>query len=482
MSIDSYINGVLSPVSEALSKVVFASVSINGAELPLIVVWLIAGGLYFTLYLRFINIRGFRQAIRITRGDYANPTHDGEVTHFQALTAALSGTVGLGNIAGVAVAIALGGPGATLWMILAGFLGMSLKFVECTLAVKYRRVNPDGSISGGPMYYLRDGLAKRGFKTLGRGGALFFAIMCIPSSLSFFQVNQAYEQFSLMTGLKEGWIFGLAVAGLTAVVIIGGIKSIGQVTAKLVPLMCGIYVLAGLVILIIHFSAIPAAIWLIVTQAFAPDAVAGGVIGAMVQGFRRAAYSNEAGVGSSPIAHAAVRTNEPVTEGFVALLEPFVDTVIVCTMTALVIVVTGAYKLAGLDGIAVTSAAFESVIWWFPPILTLAVFLFAFSTIITWAYYGQKAWTFMFGESKANEIVFKLLICAAVAVAPSIDLYAIIDFIDAVVFCMAIPNIMALYILGGEVRQDLASYLARVKSGEIAPTRFHAKADYSAAE
>jgi len=470
MSIDGLINQAVAPVSKALSQIIFAALPVGDAQLPLIVAWLIAGGVFFTVYLQFINIRGFRHALRIVRGDYADPDHDGEVSHFQALSAALSGTVGLGNIAGVAVAISLGGPGATFWMILAGVLGMSLKFVECTLAVKYRRLNPDGTISGGPMYYLQEGLAKYGWPRLGRAGAVFFCCMCVPASFGLFSVNQSFQQFSLLTGFEEGWIFGLVVAVLVGIVIIGGIKSIARVTEKLVPLMCGIYVTAAIFVLLTNFASIPGALWLIVSQAFAPDSISGGIIGVIVQGFRRAAYSNEAGLGSAPIAHAAVRTNEPATEGFVAVLEPFVDTVIVCTMTALVVVVTGAYRFPDLDGIAITSAAFASVIWWFPVLLTLAVFLFAFSTIVTWAYYGLKSWTYLVGHTRTTDLVFKVMICMSVVIGAAMDLYAVIDFVDSVMFAMAIPNILALYFLAGEVKKETASYLERVQSGAIRPT------------
>ena len=367
----------------------------------------------FTIYMRFVNIRGFRMAIDIVRGIYSNPNDKGEVSHFQALTAALSGTVGLGNIAGVAIAISLGGPGATFWMIIAGLLGMSSKFVECTLGVKYRIENADGSVSGGPMYYLSRGFAEKGWPGLGKVLAVFFAVMCIGGSIgggNMFQVNQAFQQFEAVTGGTEsfihgqGWIFGLVMALLVAVVIIGGIKSIAKVTDKIVPFMCGIYVLAALVILFGNFTRIPEAFGLIFAGAFSPMAISGGIVGVLIQGFKRAAFSNEAGIGSASIAHSAVKTNEPVTEGLVALLEPFIDTVIVCTMTALVIVITGTVDGGGVwqplgaggDGIHLTSTAFSSVITWFPIILAVAVILFAFSTMITWSYYGIKSWKYLF--------------------------------------------------------------------------------------
>lgn len=480
MSIDERINEAVAPITGKIVDTVFYPIEVAGVDLPLVLIWLLAGATIFTLYMGFINFRGFKQAIRIVRGDYHDPSHAGEVTHFQALSAALSGTVGLGNIAGVAVAIGLGGPGATFWMILAGLLGMSSKFVECTLGVKYRKVNPNGTISGGPMYYLTEGLAKRGLAPLGKVFAVFFAVMCIGGSFgggNMFQANQAFEQFSNVAqrlleleSFEYGWLFGAVVAALVALVIIGGIRSIGRVTRILVPLMCGVYVLAALIIIVGHLGQVPSALGLIVTSAFSPGAVAGGFVGVLIQGIQRAAFSNEAGVGSAAIAHSAVQTDEPVTEGLVALLEPFIDTVVVCTMTALVIVVTGTYQIEGLKGIAMTSAAFNSVIPGFDVILVVAVVLFAFSTMITWSYYGLKAWTYLFGESRRADLTYKSLFLVFVIIGAAMQLGAVIAFSDAMIFAMSITNIAGLYILMPEVRRDLDSYLARIKSGEIRPT------------
>ncbi len=475
-SIDERINEAVAPLTDAVSSVVFYAVPIGEVNLPLIIVWLISGAAIFTFYMGFINIRGFKHAIELVRGDYDNPTQKGEVSHFQALAAALSGTVGLGNIAGVAIAVSIGGAGATFWMILAGLLGMSSKFVECTLGVKYRNINDDGSVSGGPMYYLSKALAVRNQAAVGKFLAIFFALMCVGGSLgagNMFQVNQAFKQFVVITGESEsvllgyGWLFGLITAVLVGLVIIGGIKSIVRVTDKIVPIMCGIYILATLVVLIVHIADVPRALWLIISGAFAPESVTGGVLGAMIQGVRRAAFSNEAGIGSAAIAHSTVKTDEPITEGIVALLEPFIDTVVVCTCTALVIVVTGFNAPSDMNGVALTSAAFASVLSWFPYLLALIVFLFAFSTMLSWSYYGLKAWTYLFGEKKATSLTFKILFCVFIVIGSTMSLDKVTDFSDAMIFAMSFPNIIGLYILAPEVKRDLESYLARLKSGEI---------------
>jgi AGCS family alanine or glycine:cation symporter len=479
MEIDEQINAMVAPFTHIVEEIVFFAVPVNGVGLPLVLVWLLVAATIFTFYFRFLNLRGIAQAFRILRGDYNDPNHDGEVTHFQALSAALSGTVGLGNIAGVAIAISLGGPGATFWMILAGFLGMSSKFVECTLGVKYRRIDKDGVVSGGPMYYLTDGLAKKGFAQLGKVLAIFFAVMCIGGSFgggNMFQANQAYAQISgviseMGVAGQYGWAFGIIMAAFVGLVIIGGIKSIGRVTRILVPFMCLIYVGAGLFIIFGHIDQLPAAVSLIVTSAFSPEAVGGGFVGVLIQGIRRAAFSNEAGVGSAAIAHSAVRTNEPVTEGLVALLEPFIDTIIVCTITALVVVITGVNSHTGIEGIEMTSRAFNSVIPGFDMVLVVAVILFAFSTMITWSYYGLKSWTFLFGDSKSMDITYKLLFLLCVVLGSGATMEAVIGFSDAMIFAMSFGNIAGLYIMMPEVKRDLDSYMRRVKSGEIQPTR-----------
>lgn len=456
-------------------------------EIPFVLIWLIVGAVFFTFFFRFINIRGFKHALDVVRGRYDDPNDSGEVSHFQALTAALSGTVGIGNIAGVAVAVSLGGAGATFWMIVAGLLGMSTKFVECTLGVKYRNLNADGSVSGGPMYYLSKGLAKRNLGKLGKVLAVLFAIACIGGSFgggNMVQINQATALLTEATGgiesifYQRGWIFGVLMAAVVGVIIIGGIKSIARVTDKVVPFMVGIYVVAALVVLMMNFSEIPNAFGQILSGAFNAEAMYGGLIGVLIQGFRRAAFSNEAGIGSASIAHSAAKTDEPISEGLVSLLEPFIDTVVICTMTALVIVISdyGSFtatevfineKAGDLDAIGLTSSAFAQSISWFPIVLTVAVILFALSTMISWSYYGLKAWTYVFGEGRTANISYKVIFCLFVVVGSAISANQVFDFGDAMIFAMCFPNVLGLYFLAPEIWSDLQSYMARVKSGEI---------------
>jgi len=487
-SVDDAINDFMAPITAAVMKVIFVTLPLGeGVNVPFVLVWLVAGAVFFTAFFRFINIRGFRHALDVVRGKYDDPSHKGEVSHFQALTAALSGTVGVGNIAGVALAVSLGGPGATFWMILAGLLGMSSKFAECTLGLKYRKNNPDGSVSGGPMYYLRDGLAKKGFGKLGSVLAVMFAIACIGGSFgggNMVQVNTATKQLIAVTGgessflFGHGWVFGVITALLVAIIIIGGIKSIAKVTDKLVPFMIGIYIIGAILVIGANIEAVPFAFKSIINGAFAPGAIYGGIIGVVVQGFKRAAFSNEAGIGSASIAHSAAKTDEPISEGLVSLLEPFIDTVVICTMTALVVVISnyggaGAEALAlqaqqeGFQAIDLTSAAFSSVLPWFPPVLSLAVILFALSTMISWSYYGLKAWTFLFGESIRAEFAYKAIFCVFIVVGSAISASSVFDFGDAMIFAMCFPNILGLLFLAPEVLADLRSYMARVKSGEI---------------
>ena len=460
-----------------IADLVFTSVPLgNEISMPFVIIWLLVGALFFTIYMGFINIRGFKHALDVVRGKFDDPNDPGEVSHFQALTAALSGTVGLGNIGGVALAVSLGGPGATLWMIIAGLLGMSSKFVECTLGVKYRNVHADGSVSGGPMYYLSKGLSKRGLGRVGRVCAILFAIFCVGGSFgggNMFQINQATEQLVSVTGGVDSflygreWMFGVLMAGLVGLIIIGGIKSIGKVTEKIVPFMVAIYLLAAFFIILMNFTLIPEAIGAIISGAFSAKGMAGGFVGVLIVGFQRAAFSNEAGVGSASIAHSAAKTDEPISEGVVALLEPFIDTVVVCTMTALVIVITGSIDPNATEGVSLTSRAFASSISWFPYILLIAVILFALSTMISWSYYGLKSWTFLFGESHLNDVVYKVIFCGFVVTGSVLTLNSVFYFSDAMIFAMAFPNVLGLYILAPEIRKDLMSYLARVKSGEI---------------
>lgn len=441
--------------------------------IPIVVVWLVIGAIFFTIKMRFINFKGFKHAIDLVAGKYSNPNDKGEVSHFQALATALSATVGLGNIAGVAVAITLGGAGATFWMILAGLLGMSSKFVECTLGVKYRQIDENGNVSGGPMYYLSQGLALQGKKGLGKVLAVIFSILCIGGSFgggNMFQANQAFAQmaseFEFMQG--QGAWFGVILAVLVGIVIIGGIKSIAKVTDKIVPFMVGLYVTFAIIIIFTNIGNIGDAFSQIISGALAPSAMKGGLIGVLVVGFQRAAFSNEAGVGSASIAHSASKTNEPVSEGIVALLEPFIDTVVVCTMTALVLIFTGfADGASGLTGSELTSAAFSSVFPWFKFVLIVAILLFAFSTMISWSYYGLKSWTYLFGETKASEFSYKGLFLVFIVIGSASSLGAVLDFSDMMILGMAFPNILGLYFLSGEVLKDLKLYFSRLKSGEI---------------
>lgn len=441
-------------------------------NIPFIVVWLLLGALFFTLRMGFINIRGFRHALQLARGKYDDPNAPGQVTHFQALATAVSGTVGLGNIAGVAVAISLGGAGATFWMIIAGLLGMSSKFVECTLGVKYRFINSEGRVFGGPMNYLRYGLEKRNKKGLGKVLAGLFAVLAIGASFgggNMFQANQSFEamqgQMPFLVG--NGFWFGIVTAILVGVVIIGGISSIAKVTGKIVPVMAGIYIAGCLTVIFMNLENIGPAFSAIYDGAFSPSALKGGIIGVLIVGFQRAAFSNEAGVGSAAIAHSAAKTHHPPSEGFVSLLEPFIDTVVVCTLTALVLIFTGKHEVVGVAGATLTSDAFGSVISWFPYVLTLAIFLFAFSTMISWSYYGMRAWTYLFGKSIRSEIIYKTLFLIFVVLGASVSLGAVLDFSDMMILAMAFPNIIGLYIMSGEVRRDLLEYQRKLKAGEL---------------
>ena len=486
MSLDAKVNAAFASFTGPFVNFIFAP--IPGTSFPWIVMWLVIGASIFTIYFTFVQFRYFGHAISLVKGDYSNPEDAGEVSHFQALATALSGTVGLGNIAGVAVAVGIGGPGATFWMILAGLLGMASKFTECTLGVKYRNEYPDGTVSGGPMYYI-----SKGFDELGLPGgkilAILFSIFCILGALgggNMFQANQAHAQITQITGDYPGWITGIIFAGVVFAVIVGGIKSIAKVTEKVVPFMGVLYVGAAAMVLLVNYDQIGWAFGQIFAGAFTGLGVAGGFVGALIQGFKRAAFSNEAGVGSAAIAHSAVKTKEPITEGFVSLLEPLIDTVVICTMTALVITISGQLiwdaelgtyilneagtaiaTVDGNSGVALTSAAFGSAISWFPYVLAIAVILFAFSTMISWSYYGLKAWTYLFGEGKTSELVFKIIFCVFIVIGAAASLGPVIDFSDAAIFAMAVVNIFCLYFLMKVVRAELISYTSRLKTGEI---------------
>lgn len=477
-SLDTIINELVQPVTDAVSSFIFYSVPIAGSDVPLIVCWLIFGACFFTVYLGFINLRGFGHAVNVVRGKYSNPKSEGEITHFQALTAAVSGTVGIGNIAGVAITVSIGGPGAIFWLIVAGLVGMTTKFVECTLGVKYRQVNADGSVSGGPMYYLRAGLAGRGLPSFGKFLGMFYAISIIIGCLgigNMFQSNQAYVQLLHVTGGETGplqgygWMVGIVLAILVALIILGGIKSIARVTSRLVPFMILVYIIGALAVIVMNAANLPAAVASIVTGAFTPAGATGGVLGIMIIGFQRAAFSNEAGIGSAAIAHSAVATDKPISEGFVGLLEPFIDTVVICTLTGLVIITTfppETFMADDLQGIELTSAAFQSKISWSPIPLSIAALLFAFSTMLAWAYYGTKAWTYVFGEGRGKEFAFSIIFCVFIVIGAAVKLEAILDFADALIFVMAIPNLVGLYILAPEIKRDLEAYFEQLETAD----------------
>lgn len=518
----------MTPIADVIEGVVFYSLQMGGNSVPIVLIILGATAVFLTLYFKFVNIRCLGLAFRTVKGKYTPADAPGQITHFQALTAALSATVGLGNIAGVAVAVGIGGPGATVWMILMGLCGMTTKFAECTLGVKYRKFDKEGKTHGGAMYYLRDGLAERGLGGLGKVLAVVFALLCIGGAIgagNMFQVNQATSQFTSSFGVFEGSskiYFGLILAVVVGLVIIGGIKSIARVTSFLVPFMCGIYLLAAVVIIGANASMVPSAIQQIISGAFTPIAVGGGFVGVLIQGIKRAAFSNEAGIGSAPIAHSAVKTNKPASEGLVALLEPFVDTVVVCTMTALVLVITGTWKVDGIAkddvalysmtngiseqvmtvpsgtemrfigesedklrhhvwqdsgeslwaekdsekieviaGVKKTSLAFEQRFSWFPKVLSVAVLLFAFSTMISWSFYGEQAVNYLFGmDNKKAEIAYKMIFCCFVVVGSVLSLGNVIRLSDSMIFAMVLPNMIGLYFLLPVVTRELKDFRA----------------------
>ncbi|SFU62994.1 alanine or glycine:cation symporter, AGCS family [Pustulibacterium marinum] len=511
-SIGEKINDAFAEYTAPIVNTIFYPITISGKEMPIVIIILLLGALFFTIYFKGVNFRYMTVCLKTAFGKYDHldahvPADEdievkngeiqgavklegevpGEVTHFQALTASLSATVGLGNIAGVAVAIALGGPGATIWMILAGILGMASKFVECTLGVKYREIDSEGKIHGGPMYYLTTGFKEMGMKGFGKVLAIFFAIMCIGGSFgggNMFQSNQAASQMIDLFGFENpnaGLFLGLGMAIIVGLVIIGGISRIGKVTEKIVPIMALIYIGAGLIIILINYDMVPFAFGQIWDGAMNPDAAFGGIIGVLIVGFQRAAFSNEAGVGSASIAHAAVKTRYPASEGLTALLGPFVDTVIICTMSAIVIVITNAkhnifeygqvdgsnVKLNAtgelLGGVDLTSIAFDSAIPHFSIVLAIAVVLFAISTMISWSYYGIQAWKYLFGKSKASDISYKILFLVFLVIGSSASLDAVVGFSDAMIFAMVFPNIIGLVALSPKVKKEMIKYFNAIK-------------------
>ncbi|MGA1772604.1 MAG: alanine/glycine:cation symporter family protein [Flavobacteriaceae bacterium] len=503
--LDQRIDEAFKPISDAAANVIFFKVF----DTPFVLILLVGSALFFTLYFKFPNIRHFGTAINVVRGKYdeleahkaeqaelnivdgdvvgtiKDESKEGEVSHFQALATAVSGTVGNGNISGVALAIALGGPGATFWMIICGLLGMSTKFVECTLGVQYRDVDENGVVYGGPMYFLKKGLASKGFANLGKVIAVVFAVFCIGGSFgggNAAQSNQATIVLKDLFGLESamaGTLIGVTIAFLVGIIIIGGIKRIASVTEKVVPLMAVLYVIACIYIIGSNFSYVDDAIGQILAQAFEPKAVGvGGVIGVLLIGFRRAAFSNEAGAGSASIAHSAVKTKFSASEGLVALLEPFIDTVVICTMTALVIVIfnmggvfeyggdgSGVVYIDGMpyEGAGITSQAFANYIPFSDVFLTIAVVLFAVSTMISWSYYGLQAWKFLFGRGKVMDLTYKVLFLLFIVIGAAASMDSIWAFSDAMIFAMVFPNMIGLYFLFPEVKRQLNRYLKAIR-------------------
>ena len=505
--LDQQINEWFKPIADTWGRIVLYPIEFTDQiSIPIVLLLLVFGALFFTIRFSFVNISHFPTAINTVRGKYddlergtekseleingdipdtiTDESKEGEVSHFQALATAVSGTVGLGNIAGVALAIALGGPGATFWMIICGILGMSTKFVECTLGVRYRDVGEDGTVYGGPMYYLSKGLKEGGYAKLGKGLAILFAVLCVGASFgggNAAQSNQAALQISNMLGLSggsSGTIIGIVLAVLVGIVIIGGIKRIASVTEKIVPFMAIIYVLACLFIILSNFSYIDDAFGLIFSNAFSMQAGFGGLIGVMIVGFQRAAFSNEAGAGSASIAHSAVKTKHPASEGVVALLEPFIDTVVVCTMTALVIIMfnTGGggdpvFSYGGdviingekVEGAVLTSMAFEDAIPWFPIVLTIAIILFAISTMISWSYYGLQSWMYLFGKSKSSDLSYKLLFLGFIIIGAAANMDSVWGFSDAMILALIFPNMIGLFFLFPVVKDELKKYLKAIR-------------------
>lgn len=466
----SFVKLFLESVVSGLSTILFFKVF----GFPFLVLWLVIGGLFFTIKLGFINIRLFKHAIDVVRGKYSSGDEPGEVTHFQALTAAVSGTVGLGNIAGVAVAVSLGGPGAVVWMVISGFFGMSAKFAEVTMGQKYREIDANGRVSGGAFHYLRKGLEEKKLGVLGKALSILFAVCCIGGSIgggNMFQSNQTVSivvsSFSIFSDLD--WLIALILAISVGVVLIGGIKRIAIVAEGVVPLMTLIYMSASIVVLVVNYERIGDALIYMFNDAVTGSAVGGGIIGALINGFKRATFSNEAGLGSAPIAHSAAKTNEPVREGVVALLEPFIDTVVICFMTGLVITVTGVYagnSEGQISGIVLSSNAFATVIDWFPKVLAISVVLFAYSTMITWSYYGERAWNYLFGSKYV--LIYQIVFCIVVFIGGIIkDIALIVDFSDLLMLSMAIPNLIGLYILSGDIKKELDIYIDKLRSGKF---------------
>ena len=471
MNVDEFIDKNIAPVTDAIANIVFTSVTICGAKVPLIILWILAAGFFFTIYFKGIAFWGFKHAIdNIVKKPEGNAEGSGDVSSFQALATALSGTIGIGSIAGVALSISLGGPGAAFWIFAGAVLGMSIKFIEAALAVKYRRFNLDGSVSGGPMHYIAHGLTRRKMRWLGQPLSVMFAILCIGGGITggnMIQINQTAHQIIFITGGENSifhgyaWILGLIAAILIGMVIVGGIKGIAKVTTILTPTMCALYIISGLIVILANFANIPSALALIIKEAFHPTAVAGGFFGIVIIGLRRSVQSNEAGTGAAAIVYAAAQAKEHISQGFVALLETFL-TGVLCLFTSFAIVFSGVLEnqtIGQISGIELASNAFQSVLSFFPVILSIIAVLFAMSTLISWAYYGQKAWTFLLGEGKKRVLTFNILYCLFIIIGSAMNVSSILNITDAMMLAMCIPNVIVLYILAPEIKKDLKEYL-----------------------
>lgn len=464
-SFKEMVNQAFGVLNETYAKFLFWPVPF--IELPLILTIMVAGGVFFTIRYGFVNVKLFKHAIDVIKGDYDNPNDEGEISHFQALTSALSATVGLGNIAGVAVAIGTGGPGAVFWLWLISFFGMSLKFSSCTFAQLYRKKDSVGEILGGPMVYISEGLKEKGYAKIGAVIGIFYAWMTIFASFgggNLFQANQTFSIIKSQFPSANPYVVGITLAFLAGIVLIGGIKRIGEVTSKLIPLMCAFYVISCLLIIFNNFSAVPSMIMSIFQEAISPSAAFGGFLGVMIQGVKRASFSNEAGLGSAAIAHSAAKTKEPVREGVVAMIGPVIDTQIVCTMTALTILITGSHLNPG-EGVVMTSNAFATLGSFMPFLLMVAICVFAYSTVISWSYYGERATEYLFGHKAIK--FYRLVYVFVIILGPVMSISNVVDFADLMLLSMAFPNILVMMYLSGKVKVHVDDYLQRYQSGQM---------------
>jgi AGCS family alanine or glycine:cation symporter len=481
MNLDSLIDSMLSPIADKISGIIFYSVTIHGVKVQLLVALLMFAAFYFTLRTKFIGIWGFKHAVKLLTKNYTHKDaikrkKKGEVSSFQALTATISASAGIGNVAGSAAAVSLGGPGVIFWMVTAGFFSMALKFSEVLLGIKFREVNPDGTVAGGPMYYIKNGLKYNKYlKGFAPYLSKIYAVCCIFAMIggwNLFQINAMTTQITEVTGGKnsffygQSWLLGLIVAIITYFTIIGGIKAIGKFTSKVTPVMCTLYVTSAFIICLMNIGHIPSTIHLILSQAFHPKALAGGAFTCMLWGFRRAMFANESGLGTAPIAFSAVKTSKPVAQAFIAMLQPFVDTVIVGSATAFVIVVSGVYLThTGLAGIEMTSSAFATVCPFFPILLTFMASCFVLSTMLCGSYYGVKSWNFLFGESIVTTRTFQIIYCIFIIIGSAMNFKSIINLSDAFTLFLAVPNLIAVFLLSDVIMKELKRYCKRYNVG-----------------